>query len=215
VLDCKVESCQPVIDSLPKITDHLGAEDRAHFDEVLRLLDAAGIAYVVTPRLVRGLDYYTRTTFEFTSERLGAQSTVLGGGRYDGLVKELGGPDAPGIGFALGVERLISIMSAPSDDASCDVFLIDLTPAARLDAIAFQRALRAQGVRAARDTEGRSFKSKMKQADRLNARLVLIRGDDEMKKGAWTFRDMKASSQRDVPVENAQAEVLAALRARE
>lgn len=222
VLDCKIESCQPVIDGLPKITDHLGAEDRAHFDEVLRLLDAAGISYVVTPRLVRGLDYYTRTTFEFTCERLGAQSTVLGGGRYDGLVKELGGPDAPGIGFALGVERLISLMPEGSRDAVCDVFLIDLTPASRLDVIELQRRLRERRlasngtagvrfVRVARDTEGRSFKSKMKLADRLAAPLVVIRGEDEARKGVWTVRHMTSSTQTEVAHEGIVDHVVGAL----
>jgi histidyl-tRNA synthetase len=199
VLDCKVDSCQPIIEALPRIADHLGADARDHFAEVLRELDLLGIRYRTSHRLVRGLDYYTRTTFEIVSGALGAQNTVLGGGRYDGLVKELGGPDLTGIGFALGMERLSMLLPEPAQERRCDVFLAPLAKAALDPALLLQRRLRQGGVRALMDHEGRSFKSRMKQADKLGARFVLILGDDELARGTWAVRDMAGSSQEEVP----------------
>jgi histidyl-tRNA synthetase len=199
VLDCKVPEDQAVIASLPRITDHLCAECRDHFAEVRRQLDLLRIGYRLEPRLVRGLDYYVRTTFEVTSGALGAQNSVLGGGRYDGLVRDLGGPDVAGIGFALGMERLALLIPERGAAGRCDVFLAPLTPAAADRALVLQRQLRQAGVRAMLDPEGRSFKSRMKQADRLGARFVAILGEDEMARGAWTVRDMAGSSQEDVP----------------
>jgi histidyl-tRNA synthetase len=229
VLDCKVPSCQPVIEALPKIADHLGADARDHFAEVCRQLTLLGIPYRTSHRLVRGLDYYTRTTFEIVAtEGLGSQSTVLGGGRYDGLVRDLGGPDLCGIGFALGVERLLLLAPPAGDEPRCDVFLMPLAAAAGDPALMAQKLLRNAGVRAVLDhgfwrrrevgaspagapsdsaassapapVEGRSFKSRMKLADKLGARFVAILGDDELAQGAWSVRDMKTSSQEPVPL---------------
>ncbi len=199
VLDCKVPEDQATIEGLPKITDHLCEECRGHFAEVRRQLAVLGIPYTLNPRLVRGLDYYVRTTFEVTSDALGAQSSVLGGGRYDGLVKDLGGPDVPGIGFAVGMERLVSLVPAEPAPSRCDVFLMPLAPSALDRALRLQAALRRAGLRALLDPEGRSFKSRMKQADKLGARLVAILGDDEIARGVWTVRDMGRSQQEDVP----------------
>lgn len=207
VLDCKVPQDQPIINALPRIADHLCEPCREHFAAVRAGLDAAGIAYQVSHRLVRGLDYYVRTTFEVTTNALGAQNSVLGGGRYDGLVKELGGPDAPGVGFALGMERLVMLLDAPPDAARCDVFLLPLVDSAVDEAMAAQRALRRAGVRVAMDYEGRSFKSRMKLADKLGARLVAIRGDDERAKGVWALRDMGSSEQTDVAESGLIAEI--------
>lgn len=201
VLDCKVPQDQPIIDALPRITDHLCEPCRDHFGAVRAGLDAAGIAYELRHRLVRGLDYYVRTTFEVTTGRLGSQNSVLGGGRYDGLVKELGGPDSPGIGFALGMERLVMLLDPAADVSRCDVFLLPLVDAAFAEAMAAQRTLRRAGIRAAMDYEGRSFKSRMKLADKLGARLVAIRGDDERAKRVWALRNMASSEQKDVPEE--------------
>jgi len=198
VLDSKAPEEQALIASLPRITDSLCAACREHFDEVRRQLDLLGIRHRVDHRLVRGLDYYTRTTFEVTSGALGAQNSLLGGGRYDGLVKELGGPDLTGIGFALGLERLVMALPAAEEEPRCDVFLMPLVPAAFDRALLLQRALRGAGVRALLDPEGRSFKSRMKQADKLGARYVAILGDDEIKQGKWTVRDMAGSTQEDV-----------------
>jgi histidyl-tRNA synthetase len=205
VLDCKVPQDQPVIEALPRIADHLCPECRDHFAEVKRELDLLGVPYRESHRLVRGLDYYTRTTFEVTvtSGELGAQNTVLGGGRYDGLVKELGGPDLTGIGFALGMERLVMALPDEGVVSRCDVYLAPLAEGAIDRALLLQRHLRAAGVRVLVDHEGRSLKSQMKRADKLGARLVAILGEDEKAKGTWTIRDMGASSQDAVPQDKA------------
>jgi histidyl-tRNA synthetase len=203
VLDCKVPQDQAVIETLPHISDHLCDECRAHFAEVRRELEILRIPYRLSHRLVRGLDYYVRTTFEVVSGELGAQNSVLGGGRYDGLVKEVGGPDIPGIGFALGMERLVMLVPPVAVDARCDVFLAPLVPEARDFALRLQRQLRQAAVRVLMDHEGRGLKSQMKRADKLGARLVAILGEDELKAGRWTVRDMKASSQEQVGLDAA------------
>ena len=196
VLDCKVPQDQATIEALPKITDHLCAPCGEHFAEVRRQLELLGIPYRISHRLVRGLDYYVRTTFEVTSDALGAQSSILGGGRYDGLVKDLGGPDIAGIGFAVGLERLVSLAPRTDGEPRCDVFLMPLAAGALDKALRLQRRLREAGLRVLLDPEGRSFKSRMKQADKLGARYAAILGDDELAKGVWTLRDMARSEQR-------------------
>jgi histidyl-tRNA synthetase len=196
VLDCKVPQDQATIEALPKITDHLCAPCGEHFAEVRRQLELLGIPYRISHRLVRGLDYYVRTTFEVTSDALGAQSSILGGGRYDGLVKDLGGPDIAGIGFAVGLERLVSLAPRAEGEPRCDVFLMPLAAGALDKALRLQRRLREAGLRVLLDPEGRSFKSRMKQADKLGARYAAILGDDELAKGVWTLRDMARSEQR-------------------
>ncbi len=198
VLDCKVPQDQPVIDALPKISDHLCEPCRDHFAEVRRELDLLGIPYTLSHRLVRGLDYYTRTTFEVTSGALGSQNSVLGGGRYDGLVKELGGPDLTGIGFALGMERLVMMLPAEGGERRCDVFVAPLVPAALDAALVLQRRLRQAGVRVLMEHEGRGLKSQMKRADKLGARQVVLIGESELAKRAWTIRDMASSVQEEV-----------------
>ncbi|HVR69811.1 MAG TPA: histidine--tRNA ligase [Vicinamibacteria bacterium] len=198
VLDCKVPADQPVIDALPKISEHLCAACRDHFAEVRRELGLLGIPCRISHRLVRGLDYYVRTTFEVTSAGLGAQNSVLGGGRYDGLVEQLGGPALSGIGWALGLERLVMLLPAPAQAGRCEVFLAPLVEGALDPALLAQRALRAAGVRVLVDHEGRGLKSQMKKADRLGARYVAILGPDELAAGRWTVRDMGGSSQEPV-----------------
>jgi histidyl-tRNA synthetase len=195
VLDCKVPEDQPLIEGLPRISDHLCAECRDHFAEVRRELELLGIAYRLSHRLVRGLDYYTRTTFEVTSAALGAQNSVLGGGRYDGLVKDLGGPDLSGIGWALGLERLVMLLPPVAEAARCDVFLAVLATGALDAALRLQRELRSAGLRVLIDHEGRGLKSQMKKADKLGARMVAMMGDEELAAGAWTVRDMTSSTQ--------------------
>jgi histidyl-tRNA synthetase len=198
VLDCKVPDDQAAISALPRITDHLCAECASHFSEVRRQLGLLGIPYRLDHRLVRGLDYYVRTTFEVTSERLGAQSSVLGGGRYDGLVRDLGGPDVAGIGFAVGMERLALLVPPRGAEARAEVFLLPAGEGALDRALVLQRELRRAGVAAMLDPEDRSFKARMKLADRLGARVVAILGEDEMARGVWTVRDMARSEQEDV-----------------
>jgi histidyl-tRNA synthetase len=198
VLDCKVAADQPVIDGLPRISDHLCPECRDHFAEVRRELGVLGIAHTLSHRLVRGLDYYTRTTFEVTSAALGAQNSVLGGGRYDGLVRDLGGPDLSGIGFALGMERLVMLLPEPPAVGRADVYLSPLAPGALDAALGLQGALRAEGLRVMLDHEAGSLKSQMKRADKLGARFVALRGETEQARGAWTVRDMAGSAQEEV-----------------
>ncbi len=199
VLDCKVPADQATIDALPRISDHLCALCRDHFAEVRRQLALVDVPYRLSHRLVRGLDYYTRTTFEVTSEALGAQNSVLGGGRYDGLVKDLGGPDVSGIGFAVGVERLVLALGQVQAPARCEVFLAALSPEAQGDVLIAQRNLRQEGIRTLTDPEGRSLKSQMKKADKLGARFVVLRGEDERQRGIFTVRSMATSEQQDVP----------------
>jgi histidyl-tRNA synthetase len=203
VLDCKVPEDQPVIESLPRISDHLCPECRAHFAEVRRQLELLHIPYRLSHRLVRGLDYYVRTTFEVLSGELGAQNSVLGGGRYDGLVKALGGPDLPGIGFALGMERLVMTVPPVPVGGRGEVFIAPLVPGALDFALRLQRQLRTAGVRVLMDHEGRGLKSQMKRADKLGARFVVIMGEDELAHLHWTIRDMKASSQEEVGLDAA------------
>jgi histidyl-tRNA synthetase len=198
VLDCKVPADQPIIEALPRIADHLCAECRDHFAEVKRELDALGVPYRLSHRLVRGLDYYTRTTFEVLSGELGAQNSVLGGGRYDGLVKDLGGPDVTGIGFALGMERLVMLLGSAEAPSRCDVFLAVLVQGALDRALVLRRELRRAGLAVLMEDE-RGLKAQMKRADKLKARFVVLFGEDELKKGAWTVRDMNAGQQQEVP----------------
>ena len=197
VLDCKVPEDQAIIEGLPRISDHLCADCRDHFAEVIRELDLLAIPYTLSHRLVRGLDYYVRTTFEVVSSdpTLGSQNSLLGGGRYDGLVKELGGPDIPGIGFALGMERLVLTIPVLEVEPRCAVFLAPLAAGALDHALRLQRELRHAGVTVLMDHEGRGLKSQMKRADKLGARYVAIMGEDELARQQWTVRDMKGSTQ--------------------
>jgi histidyl-tRNA synthetase len=201
VLDSKLPEEQPLIAALPKIGDALCPECRDHFAEVRRQLELLGIRHRVEPRLVRGLDYYVRTTFEVTSGALGAQNSVLGGGRYDGLVKQLGGPDVAGTGFALGLERLVMLLPEPPAESRCDVFLAPLSPPAAERALVLQQQLRAAGLRVLMDHEGRGLKAKLKLADKLGARFALLLGDDELRQGVCAVRDMASSSQQAVPAD--------------
>jgi histidyl-tRNA synthetase len=212
VLDCKVPQDQPIIETLPHIADNLCPDCRDHFVEVRRQLDVLGIAYTLSHRLVRGLDYYTRTTFEIVSGSLGAQNTVLGGGRYDGLVRDLGGPDLTGIGWALGMERLVSLLPPGPETRRCDVFVMPLSPDALDAGLLLQRGLRGAGVAVLMDPEGKGLRSQMKRADKLGARFVAMRGDDERARGVWTVRDMGASAQEDVPEDEVKDHLLEKLR---
>jgi histidyl-tRNA synthetase len=196
IFDCKVPGDQPLIDRLPHSVDYLCDSCRTHFAAVERYLGAFGIPYRVSHRLVRGLDYYTRTTFEILAGNLGAQNAILGGGRYDGLVKQLGGPDRVGIGFAAGIERLVLAMPASSAERrGLRVFVAAIGDSARESAIALLRELRQSGLEAQMEYEGRSIKSQMKRADRVKATHAVILGDDELARGEVTVRDMARSEQ--------------------
>ncbi len=199
IFDCKVPADQPIIDALPHSEDYLCDACRDHFVEVRRHLDAYGLSYRVSHRLVRGLDYYTRTTFEILGAGLGAQNALLGGGRYDGLVKQLGGPERPGIGFAAGLERLVlALPEGAGDVASADAFVVALGDAAWAAARVLARDLRRAGLRVLIDYGGRSSKSQMKRANRSGARRMLILGEDELAAGEVTVKEMETGEQRRV-----------------
>ena len=199
VLDCKAEGCRALRAGAPDCRDYLCAPCRDHFAAVRALLDAAAVPYVVNPAMVRGLDYYTRTTFELTSTGLGAQDTVAAGGRYDRLVEEFGGSPTPGIGFALGVERLLLLLPADAvEEAPRPVFLAALGDAARRAIWPWLAELRRRGIPAEWDYEGRSLKSQMRRADRLRARHVVIVGENELAAGKVQLKDMTEKTQREV-----------------
>ncbi len=197
VLDCKVPSCREALADAPSILDHLCADCRQDFDAVQQSLDRLAVPYVVDKRLVRGLDYYARTTFEIQTGSLGAQSAVAGGGRYDGLVKALGGPEIPATGFAIGFDRLAEICGLDVENLLDKPQLFVAALGDRSQSLAFEWVCRLgqAGIRAEMDFSGRSLKSQMKRANRLGAAHVLIVGEDELEKGAAILRNMETKEQ--------------------
>jgi histidyl-tRNA synthetase len=201
VLDCKVPSCQPVLQGAPRLLDRLCDPCRAHFTAVRAGLDDLGVAYTVDPRLVRGLDYYVRTAYEFSSDALGAQSAVAGGGRYDGLVETLGGPPTPGIGFGLGVERLALILEAlgrPIPVRRPLVFLVSADAAGAAAALRLSSELRRSGVACDLDARGGKLARQFKQAERVEARFALVLGSQEVAAGEARLKDM--ATRQETPV---------------
>ncbi len=200
VFDCKIESCRAAVERAPRLVDFLCDDCRAHFGTVQESLGLFGVPFSINNRMVRGLDYYTRTTFEVTTDVLGAQNAVVGGGRYDGLVKQLGGPDIPGIGFAIGFERLVSLMPTEAEDYRRTPALFIAALGADAQKIAFELAnrLRLADVEVEMDYAGKSLKSQMKRADKLGCRYALIIGDREIAENAGVFRDLQNSSQTPV-----------------
>jgi histidyl-tRNA synthetase len=204
VLDCKVPEDQPIIAALPSIVDHLCGPCSEHFAAVRKQLDARGIGYQVTPRLVRGLDYYMRTTFEITHGALGAQNSVLGGGRYDGLAESIGSRiAAPGIGFSIGEDRLVMSVEAAHPDAFkpvIDVFLAPLGEAAELASGAIAAELRASGLVVERSAD-RKLKRALEVANKIGARFALIVGDDELASGSFQLKNMTTGEQRQLKID--------------
>jgi histidyl-tRNA synthetase len=211
ILDSKDPQDRPFVDSAPTMLEHLCTECRAHFEGLAHYLDALGLAYVVDPRIVRGLDYYTRTVFEFVSSVIGSQSTVCGGGRYDGLVEELGGPPTPGVGFGLGIERFLMVVKKLEGDqapARRGVQAIALGDAARERLIAIVGALRETSPEPTfADWQGRKLAAHFKTADRNGARWAVILGDDELAKGEIVLRDLLVREDRRLPLGASAAEV--------
>jgi histidyl-tRNA synthetase len=190
--DSADEGTQKVMAEAPRLLDGLGGEDTEHFESVRGLLDQAGVPYEVDPTMVRGLDYYTRTVFELHSSALGAQSQVGGGGRYDGLIEQLGGPPTPAVGWAVGVERLALAMGPAEPEPAVDVFIV-ADDESRERALALATELRRAGIAADLDLAARSNKGQMKQADRSGAaRAVILEG------GSTRLRDMESGEQRDL-----------------
>ena len=201
VLDCKVPTCKEHTAAAPKILDHNCPDCAAHFDTVRRLLDAEKVPYVINHRLVRGLDYYTRTTFEIVSDEIGAQGTVAGGGRYDGLVAQLGGPNVPGFGFACGMERLALLLPDSEEDreaARPDFYVVVLADAARDSAYALTQALRDEGFHGEMGFAVRSVKSAMRQAGKSGARFCLLIGEDELAARTVMLKNMDSGEQASV-----------------
>jgi histidyl-tRNA synthetase len=203
IFDCKVETCQEAIANAPKVSDFICPECQEHFDRVKKYLEMAGLAYILNPRMVRGLDYYTRTAFEVVSYQLGSQNAVTGGGRYDNLFQEIGGLDVPGIGFAIGMERLVSLLPKDKEFTQYPpLFIAALGVEPLKEVYQIINKLHLEGIRAELDYEGKSLKSQMRRADKLKARYVLILGGDELKRGRAVLRNMEKKSQEEIPMDN-------------
>jgi histidyl-tRNA synthetase len=210
--DSKDKNTQALLGEAPLIGDFLSEEAREHFNVVKEGLEAVGVPYAVDERLVRGLDYYTMTVFEAKSAALGAQDTVGGGGRYNGLVGELGGPDLPGIGFGSGIERILLAANPPDEGSLLDVFFVTLVPEARLPAFRLATALRAEGLSCDLDYADRSTKGQFKQADRVGARFAVVIGDEELAASVCSLRDMASGEQWSISIVDGPEELLGALR---
>ena len=207
VLDCKRPECQPVLDAAPALADFLGREAAEHFGRVRGYLDAMGLAYAVNPRLVRGFDYYVRTTFELTTTELGAQNAVAGGGRYDGLVERLGGPADPGVGFAVGLERTVLLLGDTTPATQPLALLIPLGDEAVRRLLPVAQAARARGLAVDVGYGERKLRGELERAHKLGVAYAVIVGDTELGKGEAIVREMKSGAQRAVPLAELAAEL--------
>jgi len=202
IFDCKVETCQEAIADAPQVIHFICDECQKHFDKVKEYLGMAGLAFILNPRMVRGLDYYTRTAFEVVSYQLGSQNAVTGGGRYDNLFQEIGGLDVPGIGFAIGMERLVSLLPKEKEFIQYpSLFIAALGEETYREAYRLVNQLHLEGIRAELDYEGKSLKSQMRRADKLKAQYVLIMGEEELKRGKAVLRNMGTKFQEEVPLQ--------------
>lgn len=206
ILDCKSQEDQDLVKDAPNMIDYLCDECASSFEEVKGHLESMGLEYTVNPRIVRGLDYYTKTAFEFVSNKIGAQGTVCGGGRYDNLCQEIGGPPIPGVGFGLGKERLLMLMEAngveiPEAEPS-DVFIVTMGDKGRIKGLEILRELHKKGISAQMDTLARNVKGQFKYAARLNAKKTIVIGDEELEKGVVQIKDMARHEQQEVSFDN-------------
>lgn len=205
ILDCKSPVCSKIAQGAPTVLDYICGDCRAHFEGVRRYLDAAGVPYIVNPTIVRGLDYYTRTVFEFVTNSLGAQGTVCGGGRYDGLIEELGGQSLPSLGFALGMERLLALMEAQHIEipkpGTCDLYIAGLGDKAQQKAFELIGQVRDASLAAEGDIVGRSLRAQMKYADKIGAKFSMVLGDNETEAGKAVLKNMKTGAQTEVPLD--------------
>lgn len=206
ILDCKNPECHEIAKDAPVVLDYLCDDCRAHFEGLKKRLDTLNISYTVNPRIVRGLDYYVRTVFEFVSGDLGAQSTICGGGRYDGLLGSLGGADQPGIGYAMGVERLLMVMKAQGIEipapASYDLYIGSMGEEASVKALGLAASLREEGFSAECDIIGRSVKAQMKYADKIGARYSMILGDNELAENKAKIKNMATGETSEVALDD-------------
>ncbi len=209
ILDCKEEACSAINEGAPKTVDFLCDECREHFEKLKSILDACGVKYRLNPKLVRGLDYYSKTVFEFVSTNIGSQGTVLGGGRYDTLIENLGGPSVPAVGFGSGIERMLLLLentgkTVPAEDP-VGVYVAGLDEEGRKAAFALADALRRAGVSAEIDHAARSVKAQFKYAGKIGARFVVVIGSNELESGEYTVKDMSDSSSENVKAEEVAA----------
>jgi histidyl-tRNA synthetase len=198
ILDCKEAHCQKYIEKAPAMIDHLDPECKTHFDQVVGWLDGLGVKYRINDRLVRGLDYYTRTVFEVVSKELGAQNAVCGGGRYDDLVEQFGGKSVPAIGFAVGLERLVEILKPSPIESRVDLFIATMGEAAKKIGFNLLTQARDLGLGADMDFLNKSLKAQMKAADKMKAEFVYIIGEEELKKRSAVLKNMKTAEQKEV-----------------
>ncbi len=205
LLDCKVPRDHEIATGAPSVLEYLCDECREHFDSVKEHLDAAGVEYIVNPTIVRGLDYYTKTVFEFISGDIGAQATICAGGRYDGLIEDLGGNPMPALGFAAGIERLLMTMDAQGVEipspSPCDIYVASMGDNAHKKAGELCLALRKAGMYAEFDVVGRGLKAQMKYANKLGARFSIVLGDDELAGGIGKLKAMDSGEQTDIPLD--------------
>ncbi len=210
ILDCKSPVCSEIAKNAPMVLDYICDDCREHFEGVKRLLDASGVKYTVNPKIVRGLDYYTRTVFEFVANGIGAQGTVCGGGRYDGLIEELGGQRMPALGFALGMERLIALLDSsdvqlPIPD-TCELYIASMGDKAQEKAFELLKRIRSCGVYAETDIVGRSLRAQMKYADKIGAQFSVVLGDNEIERSRAEIKNMQTGEKREIRLDNGFAE---------
>lgn len=210
ILDCKSPVCSKIAGGAPKITDYLCDECKEHFASVQKYLDAAGVEYTVNPTIVRGLDYYTKTVFEFVTDFIGAQGTVCGGGRYDGLIEELGGKHLPSLGFAMGIERLLMLMDKQGIEipkpSTCDLYVAVMGESASLKSFEIIKAVRSCGLIAETDIVGRGLRAQMKYADKIGAKFSMVLGDNEIEQGKAVIKNMSSGEQTEIVLDNTFAE---------
>lgn len=202
ILDCKSPVCSEIAKGAPVVLDYLCDECKEHFQKVKSYLDAANIEYIVNPQIVRGLDYYTKTVFEFVSDAIGSQGTVCGGGRYDGLLEELGGQHTPSLGFAMGLERLQLVMEAQGcnfpEPSRPDLFIVAMGEKATLKAVEIAKDMRDEGFSVVYDLNGRSLRAQMKYADKLGAKFNVVIGDNEVENKVVTLKDMATGESSEI-----------------
>lgn len=212
ILDCKSPVCSEIAKDAPKVTDYLCDECHDHFKKVQQYLDAMNIPYEVNPSIVRGLDYYTKTVFEFVSTEIGAQGTVCGGGRYDGLVEEIGGNHTPALGFAMGMERLLLLMQAQGiefpPEAKCDLYIASMGENATLKASQIASDVRGNGMHAQFDIVGRSVKAQMKYANKIGAAYTVVLGDSEIEAGVAKVKNMADGSETEMKIDDIAEEIM-------
>ena len=212
ILDCKSPVCSEIAKDAPKVTDYLCDECHDHFQKVQQYLDAMNIPYEVNPSIVRGLDYYTKTVFEFVSTEIGAQGTVCGGGRYDGLVEEIGGNHTPALGFAMGMERLLLLMQAQGiefpPEAKCDLYIASVGENATLKASQIASDVRGNGMHAQFDIVGRSVKAQMKYANKIGAAYTVVLGDSEIEAGVAKVKNMADGSETEMKIDDIAEEIM-------